>query len=124
MSLDGVIRLARLGFIELFRTDEHGRDIVVRMALYDFGMFRFFVPVDGYLAVCRIFFNQFSQGFFSALAIGAAIEIKGPGGYHRRCVRPAGPAQHQHSGHQPDRAPGLFHHGHAGGRGGCKLRQD
>lgn len=76
MSLDGVIRLARLGFIELFRTDEHGRDIVVRMALYDFGMFRFFVPVDGYLAVCRIFFDQFSQGFFSALAIGAAIEIK------------------------------------------------
>ena len=76
MSLDGVIRLARLGFIELFRTDEHGRDIVVRMALYDFGMFRFFVPIDGYLAVCRIFFDQFSQGFFSALAIGAAIEIK------------------------------------------------
>ena len=30
------------------------------MALYDFGVFRFFVPVDGYLAVSRIFFDQFS----------------------------------------------------------------
>lgn len=60
MGLDVVIRLAWLGFVEFFRADEHRRHIVVRMALYDFGVFRFFVPVDGYLAVSRIFFDQFS----------------------------------------------------------------
>ena len=39
----------------------------------------------------------------------------------RRGVFPAGPAQHQHSGHQPDHFTGLLHHGHAGGH--HRLRQ-